>query len=413
MDSNQDTSFGTLPTIGEQRPRKRRMESMEPGSTSFASLHTQSNQNEERGDHIPCTILELCTRRYGTVFEGDVLVAYGPAYPRNTGVQIKAEIVHIDLVDRNGQMTITVNISNNLIEMFLPRMLPGSSVRITNFLVKSKTKYERGDANCCLALTSKSIVNTVMRICKQLKLTPDKTISQLIQEDCSYSVGSFGAVITSYHLKRNQCELRVKDGDLQNDMATVVITNPNTDLYTKIENLLVLTHTPFILFKNVVRDGPKGTNIIRATKSTFLEELNDECTRANLQTLAKSDIQVTGTLRAKNAYQPPFEPFCKSCEHLILLDDSTTVSSVHCPTCITETEISFCQALQCTIHKEDGNIDCCLHQEPLQQNFPELANISYEQYNKDISTAVFLLCRFQIHGTFTLVENSIVHIARY
>jgi hypothetical protein len=46
-----------------------------------------------------------------------------------------------------------------------------------------------------------------------------------------------------------------------------------------------------LLFKNVVRSGPKGSRNIRTGLSSFLEPLNDDSTKSYLQTLAKTNVQ--------------------------------------------------------------------------------------------------------------------------
>ncbi|XP_057870905.1 uncharacterized protein LOC131077428 [Cryptomeria japonica] len=158
----------------------------------------------------PSTILDLCTQRVGYMFEGDILVVYRPAKYTNT--QNKTEILHVDLIDCKGQMTVTMNISNTLVDTFLPRLTIGSGICISNFTIKNKSQYERGDADCCIALTAKSTFETIPCICTEHKLAPDFTISQLSEADCHYSVGSFGAIGTSYHLTKTHLEVHKKDG---------------------------------------------------------------------------------------------------------------------------------------------------------------------------------------------------------
>lgn len=167
------------------------------------------------------TIRDLCRNWAGLAFEGEILVVYGPATNKNPNAQNKVEIVHVDLVDANGQMTITMNISNALIDKFLPQITVGSSIRITKFIVQTKSQFERGDAPCSIALTADSKISITKAVCKQHRLTPDMTIAQLKDLDTTYPVGSFGAIATSYHNNRGQLEVHVKDGDSQNDMATV------------------------------------------------------------------------------------------------------------------------------------------------------------------------------------------------
>jgi hypothetical protein len=62
------------------------------------------------------------------VFEGDVLVVYGPASVRTSNSPPKAQVVHVDLVDMHAQITITVNIGDKLILQCLPHFSPGNNI---------------------------------------------------------------------------------------------------------------------------------------------------------------------------------------------------------------------------------------------------------------------------------------------
>ena len=64
----------------------------------------------------PATIIELFTTTPKTIFKGDILVVDGPTQYKTPGSLVKAQILHAELVDRDGIMTITVGISDNLIK---------------------------------------------------------------------------------------------------------------------------------------------------------------------------------------------------------------------------------------------------------------------------------------------------------
>jgi hypothetical protein len=66
-------------------------------------------------DLVPCSIFDICMQRWTNVFEGYVLVLYGPASMTTSNSPPKAQVVHVDLVDTHGQITIIVNISDRLI----------------------------------------------------------------------------------------------------------------------------------------------------------------------------------------------------------------------------------------------------------------------------------------------------------
>ncbi|GLJ42644.1 hypothetical protein SUGI_0883810 [Cryptomeria japonica] len=172
------------------------------------------------------SIIEICTTQFVVAFEGNVLVTYGPGCNKNPAGQIKASIVHVDMVDSHGQMTITVNINNKLIDMFLSQLLPGASVRLTNFIIKKKNQYER-----------------------------------------------------------------VKDGESTSDTATLTVPKNHLDVYATLQQLLPTTTSPLLLFKNIVCNGAHGTHLLKSTLPTFVDELNDDCSKASLQNLASSNIQ--------------------------------------------------------------------------------------------------------------------------
>ncbi|XP_059073718.1 uncharacterized protein LOC131049705 isoform X1 [Cryptomeria japonica] len=269
-------------------------------------------------------------------------------------------------------MTVTMNISNTLVDTFLPRLTIGSGIRICNFTIKNKSQCESGDADCCIALTTKSTFETIPFVCTEHKLAPDFTISQLSEAHCHYSVGSFGAIGTSYHLTKTHLEVHIKDGDLQEDMATVLISTTYTELCATLQQLFSIVDMPFILFKNIVRNGPQGTRSFRPSQSTFIEELNDQCTKAHLETLAKCNIQVVGVLKAKNAYFPPYEISCSMCHHSLPFDAAIDMDFVHCTYCNTDTQTSCHHNILCTLNTQEGNIDCSLQGDILQQTYPDI-----------------------------------------
>lgn len=118
---------------------------------------------------------------------------YGPSATKNPTTQQKAPIVHLDLVDSYGQMTITININNRLIDLFLPKLSPDTSIWITNFVFKKKTKYDRGDADYCLQFTYKTTMQTIGKVYRERRLISDTTISELIRSKDSYPIGSVAA----------------------------------------------------------------------------------------------------------------------------------------------------------------------------------------------------------------------------
>ncbi|GLJ33066.1 hypothetical protein SUGI_0665490 [Cryptomeria japonica] len=332
---------------------------------------TNSNNNQEHKrsklESPPASsIIEICTTQSAIAFEGDVLVAYGPAIKQSSTNEPKAPIAHVDLIDSHGQMTITVNINNKLIDTFLPQLLPGASVRLTKFTVKKKSQYERGDAD--------------------------------------YS---------SQNQEPNGFQLQVKDGELPSDAATLTVPKVHTNSYATLERLLTSARPPLLLLKNVVRGSTRGTSDIRSSLSTYIDELNDEYTKGFLQTLASSNLQVAGTLKTKNVYLPPYQPLCNLCHSIVSGAHLSANNIAHYTTCTSTTTFAYQHYLQCTIETEDGTINYNLHTKLLQQNFPELTKITFENYKQNISAAIYLMRKFEIRGTFTIsMNNSIIAIAQ-
>ena len=134
----------------------------------ISSLHRLNTE-----ENNVSTIVDIHAMQSGTIFEGDVLVTYGPAYAKNPTSLEKAPIVHVDLVDSDGHMTITLNITNQLIDRFMAKLLPSASVCTKSFSLKKNTQYERGDADYCIQLTAQTYVETIDQVCIKQKLMPD------------------------------------------------------------------------------------------------------------------------------------------------------------------------------------------------------------------------------------------------
>ncbi|XP_059073732.1 uncharacterized protein LOC131049705 isoform X4 [Cryptomeria japonica] len=152
----------------------------------------------------------------------------------------------------------------------------------------------------------------------------------------------------------------------------VLISTTYTELCATLQQLFSIVDMPFILFKNIVRNGPQGTRSFRPSQSTFIEELNDQCTKAHLETLAKCNIQVVGVLKAKNAYFPPYEISCSMCHHSLPFDAAIDMDFVHCTYCNTDTQTSCHHNILCTLNTQEGNIDCSLQGDILQQTYPDI-----------------------------------------
>ena len=87
--------------------------------------------NKQQSSHLP-------SYNSANAFEGDVLVTYSPSQNKNQNSPIKTNILHANVVDKDGEMTITASVNDNLIKWFSSFLQPGKSVWINKFGLKQK-----------------------------------------------------------------------------------------------------------------------------------------------------------------------------------------------------------------------------------------------------------------------------------
>ena len=81
------------------------------------------------------------------------MLALSDAPSNRSAISInKVELMHGDLVHRDGQLTITTNMNNSLVSRFLKYFTPSNSVQISNFVTRNKGDYDRVDAKYCIVL---------------------------------------------------------------------------------------------------------------------------------------------------------------------------------------------------------------------------------------------------------------------
>ena len=167
------------------------------------------------------SIVHLSSQVHTNIFEGDVLTRYGPVLNKKTSSHVKAQVLHADLVDKDGHITITVTMKNNVIALFKEQFSPGNSVRIHGFSLVNKGTYDRGDAKHCILLHETSIVQNIAQVCSQRKLAPDTTIHELVESNDNYVVGSVAAIVIACKQVDEQFDLNLKDGDVATDTTMV------------------------------------------------------------------------------------------------------------------------------------------------------------------------------------------------
>jgi hypothetical protein len=73
-------------------------------------------------------------------------------------------------------------------------------------------------------LTGTSIVEDILLVCAQRRLTPDTTINALLDANDDYSVGSFAAIVIGCCQNNRQFEMYVKYGETTHDEAILSIS---------------------------------------------------------------------------------------------------------------------------------------------------------------------------------------------
>ena len=119
-------------------------------------------------------------------------------------------------------------------------------------------------------------------------------------------------------------------------------------------------------------------------------------------------LQVEGTLRPKNVYSPPFEPICAICNHPIFASALPPNAHCYCSTCDKDTIFLYNHSICCVLQKKESDIECIVRRPLLDRLIPELIEISYDDYQNDISAALDLLHTFQKKGNFVMALDNVV-----
>ena len=162
----------------------------------------------------------MLPKNYGNAFKGDVLVIHGPSN-KNQNSPFKTNILHADLVDKDGDMTSIASVNDNLIKRFGSFLQPGKSVRIRKFGLKKKGQYERGDAKYSIVILANKTIETIDIVCTPRRLPLDMTITELLFSNDNYAVGTIAAIVIAAQHNNRQFEFYIKDGETENNHATV------------------------------------------------------------------------------------------------------------------------------------------------------------------------------------------------
>ena len=110
------------------------------------------------------SIEDLNARKIGNTFEGDLLVVYITTLDRENKTW---EVLHVDLTDFKGEMTITLNVTENLIQEYKNKIVPGTSIIVSRFQIGHKTTYDHRDFDCILMLQDSSTIETIPWLCRE------------------------------------------------------------------------------------------------------------------------------------------------------------------------------------------------------------------------------------------------------
>lgn len=157
-------------------------------------------------------------RKAGNIFQGDVIVKYKAILDKTNKTR---EVLRADLTDTKGEMTITLNVTADLVAHYEDKIIPGSGLSISNFQIAPRTDYDRGDCDCILVLTKSSIVEIIPRLCIDYKFIPSTAIKQLLASTEQYATGTIGVLVTRAKKIGLQYIVDVQDGDSEFDKAQV------------------------------------------------------------------------------------------------------------------------------------------------------------------------------------------------
>ena len=128
------------------------------------------------------------------------------------------------MTDAKGEITITLNVLGDLINQHQQKLLPGKGVSITNFKIAAKTTYDHGDSECILVVGQYTSIENISLVCHEYNFIPNTSIKTLLEQTEQYVLGTIGAIVTSAKKTGTQYTLEVKDGNSENDKATISLS---------------------------------------------------------------------------------------------------------------------------------------------------------------------------------------------
>ena len=186
------------------------------------------------------SIEDLNARKIGNTFEGDILVVYIATLDRENKTR---EVLRADLTDFKGEMTITLNVTGNLVQEYKNKIVPGTSIIVSGFGIGHKTTFDRGDSEFILKLQDSSIIEIIPWLCQKYKFIPSTTIKQLLRSTSTYAIGTIGALVVAGRQTSSQHVVDIKDGNNDDDKVQVKSTLNTPFFYATFTIVMFLLNT--------------------------------------------------------------------------------------------------------------------------------------------------------------------------
>jgi hypothetical protein len=132
--------------------------------------------------------------------------------------------MHENMIDNEAMMTVTLTIPAQLVQKHAEKIFPGNGISITNFNILPKIVYDHGDCYRIISLNETSVVEKIPVVFSEYHFIPDTTISQFLENNDIYPIGTIGAVVTLARKFDSQHILQIKDGNSNNDKAMVLFS---------------------------------------------------------------------------------------------------------------------------------------------------------------------------------------------
>lgn len=185
-------------------------------NNKFNSYHHCKSKSKKKN---AISIEELHSHKAGNIFEGDVVVIYKTSMDKTNNTK---DVLRVDLTDEKVEMTITINITSVIVKQHEAKIVPGTTICITDFQIAPKTNYDCGHCDCILILENTSMTKVILCMREDYKFIPTNTIIQLLTNEDNYAIGFVGAIMVN--TKRTfQFLVYITDGDSKFYKAQVQI----------------------------------------------------------------------------------------------------------------------------------------------------------------------------------------------